>query len=335
MSGVSWFEAAAYAQFAGKALPTFYHWFKATDVGRIFKFADILFFSNFRGRGSVAVGSLDGTSPFGTYDMAGNVREWCATGAGRERYILGGAWDEPAHAYIGEQRLSPWSRDAVNGFRCARYMTPLSAPLPAPAAVAWRDYSALKPASDEALRTYARFAAAYGSERVLAHLFLPRNAKPPYQTIVFFPTGEAMLRPSSDYLRMPHFDFLMRTGRAVLHPVYKGTYERALRKDVSGMNEYRDLVVQQAKDVRRSTDYLETRPDIDHSRLGMLQISGNIEVLVLALDKRLKVGVAHATGLSPSLEPAEVGVFNFAPRVRQPYLMVNGRYDSELPVAAS
>src|ERR1700741_136307 len=135
-------------------------------------------------------------------------------------------------------------------------MAALATSLPAPVALAWRDYSAEKPASDEAFRAYTSvyaydqkdleavvekvdeeehwrrekisFAAAYGNERVLAHLFLPRHAKPPYQTVVFFPTGEAWLPRSSDYLRMSHFDFLMRTGRAVLHPVYKGTYERAL-----------------------------------------------------------------------------------------------------------
>jgi formylglycine-generating enzyme required for sulfatase activity/predicted Ser/Thr protein kinase len=364
VSGVSWFEAAAYAQFAGKGLPTFYHWFKATDVGRIFKTADTVFFSNFGGRGPVPVGSLGGTSPFGSQDMAGNVREWCATGSARERYILGGAWDEPAHVYASEDRRSPWARDAVNGFRCARYTTATAASLPAPVPLAWRDYSAETPASDEAFRAYASlyaydrhdleavvekaeedehwrrekvsFSAAYGGERMRAHLFLPRNAKPPYQTMVFFPTGEAWLpRSSDDYLRLSHFDFLMRTGRAVLHPIYKGTYERALPRGVGGRNEWRDLVVQQVKDVSRSLDYLETRPDIDDTRLGVLEISGNTEVLMLALESRIKVGVAHATGLSPRVVPAEIDVFNFAPRVRQPYLMLNGRYDSELPVEAS
>jgi formylglycine-generating enzyme required for sulfatase activity/predicted Ser/Thr protein kinase len=363
VSGVSWFEAAAYAQFAGKGLPTFYHWFKATDVGRIFKTADTVFFSNFGGRGPVPVGSLGGTSPFGSQDMAGNVREWCATGSARERYILGGAWDEPAHVYASEDRRSPWARDAVNGFRCARYMRAPPPALPQPVALAWRDYSTERPASDAAFRTYTSFysydrsdleavvekreedehwrrerisfAAAYGNERVRAHLFLPRNAKPPYQTIVFFPTGEAWLPRSSDYLRMSHFDFLMRTGRAVLHPVYKGTYERALPKEVEGPNETRDLVVQLVKDFRRSLDYLDTRPDIDHTRMGILEVSGSMQVLLLALDQRIKVGVAHGTGLPPSQEPAETDVINFAPRARQPYLMLNGRYDSELPVEAS
>jgi len=63
VSGVSWFEAAAYAEFAGKSLPTVYHWYKAADV-RIY--SDSVKFSNFGGSGSVRVGSLRGINPFGT-----------------------------------------------------------------------------------------------------------------------------------------------------------------------------------------------------------------------------------------------------------------------------
>jgi formylglycine-generating enzyme required for sulfatase activity len=363
VAGVSWFEAAAYARFAGKSLPTFYHWFKATDVGRVFKHADILFFSNFRGLGTTAVGSLGGPSPFGSEDMAGNVREWCSTERDGERYALGGAWDDPAHEYIQEGRRSPWSRTAVSGFRCARYTTPLPVALPSPAALVWRDSSAEKPVSDEAFRSYARFysydrtdlgavveaveedehwrrervsfAAAYGGERVQAHLFLPRNARPPYQTIVFYPTAESWFHRSSDYLRVVHFDFLMRTGRAVLHPIYKGTYERGLGKEIEGPSEFRDLVVQTVKDFRRSVDYLETRPDIDHARLGVLEVSGTMQFVTLALEPRVRVGIAHSAGLPPEKYPAEVDIVTFLPRVRQPLLMVNGRFDSEIPVEAS
>jgi len=358
VGGVSWFEAAAYARFAGKSLPTFYHWFKATDVGRLFKTADIIFFSNFSGQGPVAVGTLRGTSPFGNEDMAGNVREWTATGSEHERYILGGGWDEPAHAYVTEDRLPPWSRAAANGFRCARYMAPLPASLPPPAAMAGRDYSAERPVSDEAFRNMVRlysydrsdlearvegveesahwrrekvsFAAAYGGERVPAYLFLPRNARPPYQTILFYPSGEAWLVRSSESLRLAHFDFLMRTGRAVLHPVYQGTYERSVpQQGESGPSAERDAVVQIAKDFRRAIDYLETRPDIDPARLGVLEVSGEMELLTLPLEPRIKVAVAHGTGLPMEKYPAEIDVINFVPRVRQPMLLLNGRYDSQ------
>src|SRR5712671_5691533 len=47
VGGVSWYEAAAYAVFAGKSLPTIYHWYRAADLGR---FADILAVSNFSGK---------------------------------------------------------------------------------------------------------------------------------------------------------------------------------------------------------------------------------------------------------------------------------------------
>ena len=74
VGGVSWFEAAAYAEFAGKDLPTFHHWFRASGPERINLFVDILYFSNFGGKGPVPVGTLGGISPFGTFDMAGNVQ---------------------------------------------------------------------------------------------------------------------------------------------------------------------------------------------------------------------------------------------------------------------
>ena len=31
--GVSWYEAAAFAEFAGKSLPTIYHWYTAAGMG--------------------------------------------------------------------------------------------------------------------------------------------------------------------------------------------------------------------------------------------------------------------------------------------------------------
>ena len=54
--GVSWFEAAAYAQFAGKSLPTVHHWRLAAAMGI---HCAILAWSNFRqGPGSSVVPSL-------------------------------------------------------------------------------------------------------------------------------------------------------------------------------------------------------------------------------------------------------------------------------------
>ena len=125
---------------------------------------------------------------------------------------------------------------------------------------------------------------------MIVFLFLPKNVSPPYQTVVHFPGSEALdFRTFSD-LHLFNIDFLMKSGRAVLFPVYKGTFERMTHPTDPGSNEERDETVQRSKDLRRSLDYLETRSDIDHDRLAFYGFSwGGIEgPISLALESRFK-----------------------------------------------
>ena len=101
-----------------------------------------------------------------------------------------------------------------------------------------------------------------------------KRATPPFQTLVYFPGINALhQRSSGDGLaRMMEIgDLVIRSGRAVAYPVYKATHERQseLTSDFPAMTTlYRDHVIMWSKDVQRTVDYLETRPEIAHDKIG-------------------------------------------------------------------
>ncbi len=364
VNGVSWYEAAAYAEFAKKQLPTVHHWERAASQNSIY--SDILQFSNFDGRGPVRVGSRQGIGAFGTYDMAGNVKEWCWNAVGTRRYILGGGWSESRAFYIRQQdALSPFDRSPANGFRCVRYPGgALPDELTRPVDDR-REYRTEKPVSDSAFRilqsvySYDRtelkavtestdesspywrveritFDAAYDHQRVIAWLYLPRNAKPPYQTIIFFPAGHSRVVASIDEAEIRRMDFLITGGRAVLFPEYQGTFGRR-PQNPPGPSGLRDQMIQQCKDFQRSVDYLETRPDIAHDQLGFFGISqgSKMGMIALAVEHRIRAAAIAEAGLWFTTPAPEVDEINFAPRIRIPILMMSGRDDFAFPMETS
>jgi Dipeptidyl aminopeptidases/acylaminoacyl-peptidases len=179
------------------------------------------------------------------------------------------------------------------------------------------------------------FRAAYGSERVIAYLFLPRNARPPFQTVVYCPGMEALGFTSSRFIEISMISFLMQSGRAVIYPIYKGTYERNMGSDPQwGKSWERDLIIQWAKDLSRSIDYLETRPDIDTGRLAYfgLSLGGFYGPIFTQVDDRFKASVWAAAGLSPWKPLPEVDAVHYLPRNRTPTLLIAGREDYAVPL---
>ena len=226
VAGVSWYEAAAYARWAGKSLPTIYHWSRAADQRLS---GGVVPASNFSGKSMLPVGASGGITRGGTTDMAGNLKEWCLNATGANRYILGGAWNEPVYMFNDPDALSPFARLATYGFRCMKADRPadLSASLTATIESHSRDPRKAKPVSEPVFQAWRRllysfdhgglsakvesvddsprewrlekvsYTAAYGGERIPAYLFLPKNGKPPYQALVVFPGANAVYERSS------------------------------------------------------------------------------------------------------------------------------------------
>jgi dienelactone hydrolase len=312
-------------------------------------------------------------SAAGAYDMAGNVKEWCWNSSGKGRLILGGGYNEPPYMFNDWDAKPPFERAGNFGFRL---MQPASGP-PVPkeatgdVPTAYRDYQKEKPVSEAVFRIYSSlyrydktplnarvesvretpdwrverlsFQAAYGGERVLAYLFLPKRVPPPYQTVVMFPGAGALHQQSSsdtDTYEIKRSTYLVKSGRALAFPIYKGTYERHddLQSDHPTTSSlYRDHVIMWSKDLGRTIDYLETRPELDLHKLALFGFSwgGTQSAILPALEPRIKVVVMESGGLYSERTSPEVDQINFAPRVKVPVLMVNAHYDHFFPLETS
>jgi pimeloyl-ACP methyl ester carboxylesterase len=138
----------------------------------------------------------------------------------------------------------------------------------------------------------------------------------------------------------PYADFIPKSGRALMAPIYKSTFERRddLRSDYPEPTAFwRDHNVAWSKDLGRSIDYLETRKDIDRGSLAYLGLSWGSAVapIVLAVENRFKTAVLESGGLEFQRALPEADQINFVTRVRIPVLMLNGRYDHFFPVESS
>jgi len=149
VSGISWYEAMQYAHFMGKRLPTEVEWEKAArgEDGRRYPWGDE--FDNKRtnnGDHPMAIMQFpEGRSPYGLYDMAGNVSEWVDTwfapypreksdvlgenvpnhkpmyGKKKYRVYRGGSWNNFGK-YLrcaNREKDKPTARWSRIGFRCA------------------------------------------------------------------------------------------------------------------------------------------------------------------------------------------------------------------------
>ena len=369
VGGVSWYEARAYARFAKKDLPTVYEW-NAAAIPEAARW--VVPHGRFESATPVRGGDPRSVSPRGVYDMAGNVREWTVNAReSGSRYILGGGWSDPQYLFAEIYTQPEFDRSAINGIRLVRRVSEskdldrASAPIMG----LTRDFATVRPVDDATFRGFLalydydhtplnakvvgrdssasdwvrediEFDISGNSVRMHAVLFLPKHARAPFQTVVLWPASDAFVPPNTQRLSMAFVDYIVRSGRALIYPIYEHTYGRGGSINVDspdGTIAHRDQTLRWAREMRRSMDYASTRPEIDTTRFAYVGTSwgGRMAGVMLAIEPRFRAAVLNVPGLSMApLRPEEDAV-NFLPRVTLPVLMLSGKYDSVFPYELS
>jgi eukaryotic-like serine/threonine-protein kinase len=368
VGGVSWYEAAAYAKFVGKALPTIYHWAEAAGV---YYSKWVVPGSNLEGTGTLPVGTPRAVTIAGVSDMGGNVREWIMNQDDRgQHFILGGGWSDLKYGFVDAYAQPAMDRAPINGIRLAKYAAdePNLGRAAAPITRAFTDYAKEEPVSDAVFAGFLQFYdydpvaldvmvesadttatwivelvsvnAAYGGERLPIWIYRPVQTAQPLQSVVFFPGSNAINGGPSAGYNDATAEWIVRSGRAFVVPIYKSTHERSdsLRSDYADMSIfYRDHVTMWVKDYRRTLDYLSSRAEFDSTKFAYMGYSwGGLHGGMLpAIETRIKASVLYVAGLMMERARPEADAYNFLPRVKSPVIMLNGRHDFFFPLETS
>ena len=373
VTGISWYEALAYARYKGNILPPMYHWAKAAfPPDEIISpiSPKLLKTSNFSREKIKDIGRGEGA--YGTFDMAGNAKEWVWNIFGGRGLTLGGAFDEPTYLASQTSPQPRMDRSLKNGFRTARLINPRDLnPFGDPIETqAPKDLSFYKPMNDEVFKVYSRsfevdsskpkskviyvddshpiwikerisIEVGYNEEIMDMLIFKPKNS--------FGPSSPVVIHPGSNYYSTPpeiddinpgefSLDFLIKSGKTLVWPAWKGSLNRmpATRSGGDRMRDFRNLYIAWVGDTNKTLDYLETRNDIDTDNIFYLGMSYGalFNTHTLLFENRYKGAILYVGGVFPTYPPLVDGI-NHMPRINTPFLMLNGEQDYLVPKSSA
>ena len=158
-------------------------------------------------------------------------------------------------------------------------------------------------------------------------MFLPKRARPPFQIAVFMPGANAVdLRNSRAEVGSRRPASSSEAEERSCCPSIAGPMNvRRLNSGATPPGTRARFATTQSiwyKDLARTVDYLETRPDIAADKLAYIGVSRGAALapVFLAVEHRIKAAALYIPGSTLDRLPPEMDVLNFAPRMKIPVL---------------
>ena len=362
VSGISWYEASAYAKFRNMSLPSVAEWFYAFDRNRperALKNANINSYNYTKSRIE-----SDSENNNGIFDMAGNVREWVSNNIkdNQSRGILGGSFADDTYVPFDFYSQNAWNRSSYNGIRLVKKIESDNS-----GEIFYKreklrnfyeNYRTTEKEWDliESLFMYDKNNINFeqlntskvtgqefyctSSNIITSNMTMPVHhlrADPEIKSkkaLIYFPGSNALYRDKITYPTW--MTEMVNSGVDVIFPEYLSTYSRqdGMQTDIgnTSMN-YRDHLITWVKEVRYAVDYAIQNGYEPHY-FGV-SWGGQVGVNILAIEDRFKTGILYVGGISLDDVREEIQPEKYAARIKTPTLLLNGRYDFYFPYQSS
>jgi len=313
VTGVSWFEARAYARYKNLKLPNIFQWLTAADLSGFVSDLPDISKSNLKSTYLWDANDNRGSNIFEIKNIAGNVREWTTNpnGKSKDKYsILGGSYFDNSYSFNDYYSLSPFDRSVGNGFRVAKSSSINNSDISDNMVINFnnRDILLDDDVSDEVFSIYKKqfsyepfdldskidtinkntsyityryqLTPAYKSDEELhGYVIYSNKSKLPLKPIIHFPNAGAIFNESDEGIidnAIQEYNYLLVEGYAVICPVYYSTSNRKKTINTWWANEseeYKNTIINIGKDYKRSIDFIFSREEFDSKKLSYMGYS--------------------------------------------------------------
>ena len=365
VSGVSWYEARAYAKYRDLDLPNIYQWLDAALLSGFTSKLPEIKNSNYN---STRLKNINFQSENLNLlpNIAGNVREWIINPHGNDRRsILGGAFNTNEYTFNSFYSLNPTDRSIQNGFRLVKNFANKTEENDSfNVKHIERDFDNEIDVSDEVFEVYKsqfdypkaslkvktlevkspnpnysiekfEMAPPYSSdEKLYGFIISSKDFKKKSVPIIEFPNAGAIFSDKIiiDENLLKSRKYLLDEGYSLIIPVYYNNYDR--EKPLKSWwpdesEEYKNAIIKIGKDFKRVIDYLETREDLDTKKLSYMGYSwGSVTSnILLAIDDRIKSAAIFIGGLMLQKSRKEIEAHFYLRRIKIPILHIVGKLD--------